>query len=1362
MKKKLLFSAAIVPALVATGAMGQVVNFQDGNNGFLSVTFSYAELFAGQGAYSDPNNNIWNGFGAYIYNDGGYGSASVYNPGNANWPPLPGNPGNPYAAYLNSSSNMWFSSTGPSLYTFTGSATNCGNSTSGGQWTPITLSVLSYEGPDLYDNTLLNAYPNAAPFFLLSTSANKKASEKSDQEVFVLGNVPPGTYGLYLYGANPIANEGTAFAVNSGNAHNGISATVNAEAGSPNQTFVEGQNFVIFENVTPDGSGNITITASPNNSAEQVDVNGFQLIFNPPPTAVAMTAAQNVFAGATASFSFSPAFAASPSFQWQSVIGGVTNNLTDGGGISGSKTTNLTISAVSSANVGLYQCVISTSTATNTNLAAPLTVLTSTATSHLLPGDTIGTVGYILSKLDALSDFNNNFIAPYDSVPPAFNMPVNNVDDDTLFQYDNFGANSSAAPFQGAVGIVATPYIGSTLVTGMRLFASSSYREDDPADFLLEGSNDGTNFTAITGGLLSIPAQRNAAAGAINITNQALQEIDFPNSAHYLTYRLTFTNVLDNDIASNGVQLAEIQLLGSLAPVAPSIHQQSLTNEIILAGQTFQPAVVVVGAGPLSYQWYFNSSLLSGQTNAALAVSNITAANNGSYYCQVSNPFGSINATAINLTVVTPSPYQQTLLSFNPLGYWPLNETSGTTAYDLANGYNGTYIGNDYNLGQPGATFPGFGSPNLCTLLNPDDLQNSYIDIPEGPFNINGPVTVITWFQSSYNAAPYEDLISHGFSSYYLVLDSSAFAHFNDNENANNDAQGMTPLDDGNWHMIVGVYEGGNGNTSDGFVYVDGLLVGNTTISSNSLARNSFDLVIGNGPDYFFLYGGQYATYYAVESANLAHCAVIPQALSEAQIQQLYYAADVAPIISPQPPATVPIGLGGTGSIAAEGFGTPPLSYQWLLDTTPVSGPEYSGETTTNLTITDASLGDGGSYYLVVSNNYGSVTSLAAVVTIYETPQILTSLPATNYVLLGYTLTLPYVDSGAVPLTNAWYANGSLLANGGRISGATTTSLTISNAQYSDAGNYTYTASNSFGGTSENTAVVVEAGLFGDFSDWSIQDNNVSSSGQGIILGNNEIQMTDNHGGEETAFFLTNQVYVGAFIASYVYQNLTPNGGDGFTFIVQNTPAGAQTLGTQVNGGSGVGYSPISPSVGLCTEIYSVHNGPGIALQTNGASPGFLNGNNYTQPAPIIVGSGDPIRYNIFYDGNNYNVTLMDLTSNLIFSTSFPLGPIANYVGSNIAYVGFGAGTGGAAAVQVLSDFTYTPLMLTAARSGSNLVISWPTAFGTNYQLQETSNLSIPASWSAIAGPYNVVSNLFQSTIPSPTGSEFYRLAPSP
>ncbi len=484
--------------MLASGAMGQVVNFHDANNGQLSFPgVGYDELFAGQGAYSDPGNDIWNGFGNFA----GYGSTYFYSgaPGGGGpWPQEYGNPGNPYAAY--NSGSGWVTATGTNLFDFsTGSLTNTGNATSAGGLSPVTLSIGGYNGDNGIGGVGASAEQNGSPGFLLGEGAFKTGTNSAEtiQEI-TLHNVPAGTYGLYLYGANYNNNRGTSFAVNSGSAHNGIAATLNSNTGTemPALAFVEGQNFVIFENVTPDASNNITITASPNpqdgvgnnNLTNESDFNGLQLIHNPPPTAQGMTSAQNVLAGGAASFSFLARFRGQPIISMAIRNWGVTNTLADGPNISGATTTTLTVANVSTGNVGLYQCVITTAAATNTSPAAPLTLLVSTATGPLQWGDATSVAGNVLQPGDALTDVNNNTAAPYNSIPPTFDDGVADVEDNTLFQYVNYGANGSVAPFSGPAGFVVTPNIGASIVTGAEVLCrSSSHPEDDPADYLLEG-----------------------------------------------------------------------------------------------------------------------------------------------------------------------------------------------------------------------------------------------------------------------------------------------------------------------------------------------------------------------------------------------------------------------------------------------------------------------------------------------------------------------------------------------------------------------------------------------------------------------------------------------------------------------------------------------------------------------------------------------------------------------------------------------------------------------------------------------------------------------------------------------------------
>ena len=156
---------------------------------------------------------------------------------------------------------------------------------------------------------------------------------------------------------------------------------------------------------------------------------------------------------------------------------------------------------------------------------------------------------------------------------------------------------------------------------------------------------------------------------------------------------MTFTNVNNNATASNGVQVAEVQLLGSLIPVKPGIVQEPAAAEVLMVGGTLHAGVAASGAGPLSYQWYFDASQpIANATNATLTLANLQTTNSGSYTCVISNPYGSTNSAPLSLTVVVPSAYQAAVLADQPLAFWPLSETSGTTAYDYMSGYNGVYL----------------------------------------------------------------------------------------------------------------------------------------------------------------------------------------------------------------------------------------------------------------------------------------------------------------------------------------------------------------------------------------------------------------------------------------------------------------------------------------------------------------------------------------------------------------------------------------------------------------------------------------------------------------------------------------------
>ena len=289
---------AFVGIAIPATSQAQVINFHDAMN-YPQVP-GYAVLYVGQGVYSDPGNNIWNGFGA----PNGPGSTWFYgngNPWNSAVPPaLSNNPGNPYASYgpqgLSSSSGptVWGQAGGQINGSGSPTGAQSGNATSAGLYSPITLSM-NYG----FENGANGGTTQGTPSWILSHAAVVNTGNPgvgtpaNPLGLAVLHNVPSGTYNLFLYGANYNNDRGAAFTVSSGTPVGGINTTLNSASGSPANAFVLGVTYVEFNGVTPDSSGNITINwgavVNPiSGNAGEGDFNGLQLVVVPEPSSVAL------------------------------------------------------------------------------------------------------------------------------------------------------------------------------------------------------------------------------------------------------------------------------------------------------------------------------------------------------------------------------------------------------------------------------------------------------------------------------------------------------------------------------------------------------------------------------------------------------------------------------------------------------------------------------------------------------------------------------------------------------------------------------------------------------------------------------------------------------------------------------------------------------------------------------------------------------------------------------------------------------------------------------------------------------------------------------------------------------------------
>lgn len=129
--------------------------------------------------------------------------------------------------------------------------------------------------------------------------------------------------------------------------------------------------------------------------------------------------------------------------------------------------------------------------------------------------------------------------------------------------------------------------------------------------------------------------------------------------------------------------------------------------------------------------------------------------------------------------------------------------------------------------------------------------------------------------------------------------------------------------------------------------------------------------------------------------------------------------------------------------------GTAPFAYQWHFGTNILSG-----ETSPNLTITNFQPNNVGTYYVVVTNQFGSQPSSIATIN-SNSPPIITSQPTVSIESGSATFTL--AESGDKPMTNyLFYASG--FTNS--VANTTNTSISLPNITTDQAGNYFIIVSN--------------------------------------------------------------------------------------------------------------------------------------------------------------------------------------------------------------------------------------------------------------------------------------------------------------
>ncbi len=725
-------------------------------------------------------------------------------------------------------------------------------------------------------------------------------------------------------------------------------------------------------------------------------------------------------------------------FQWQFGTDQVNwSNLANGGSlpgaiISGANFNTLTITNAQVTNSGFYQLTVTNISGSVTSsiailaLTNVLPVVSVQPTNQLVGVGTKASLAAIATGTAPLHYqwlFNGTNLVNGGQITGATNATLNinaattnNTGSYTVIVTNAAGSVTSSPAIltvQAAPVFTVQP-ISQTNVVGTTIILTATNVGTVPLHYQWQyGTNLVTWKNLVNGGLIS-----GATTNTLSITNAQTTNSGF--------YQLAVTNI------AGAVTSSIVTLLITNAP--PAISTQP-TNQTVVVGSNVTMAVIATGTPPLHYQWLLNGTNLvnethgghiSGATTSTLKIDNAAITNSGNYTVIITNLGGSVTSSNAFLTVteapvITDQPTNRAVavgstatLAVKAVGtpslsfQWQFNGTDLVTWTNLVNG------------GQiSGATNAGLFISN-AQLTNGSNYR-VIITNRFGSATSSIVVLTVTNIPTAVIRPPTNQTVAVGSTVTNVVI-----------------AAGTGPLSY-QWQTNgTDLVDGGN---------ISGALT-NVLILRNVQTNDSgaYSVTI-TGP------GGSVTTNAVLTVTN------------------------VPPTIVTQPTNQLVV-LGTTATNVVIANGTPPLSYQWQVNgTNLVDGGNISGATTNVLILSNMQTNNNGGYSVTITGPGGSVTSSTGLVKVVSSPEIIVQ-PTDLAVKVGSLATLAVTVEGAPPLSYQWQLNGTdlvnwtNLVNGGQISGATTSVLSISNAQVANTSNYRVVITNSFGSLISSNALL--------------------------------------------------------------------------------------------------------------------------------------------------------------------------------------------------------------------------------------------------------------------------------------------------
>ncbi len=449
------------------------------------------------------------------------------------------------------------------------------------------------------------------------------------------------------------------------------------------------------------------------------------------PAITAQPASLTILSGGTAVFNATATGSASLVYQWRKN----GTNISNGTGISGATTTNLTLTAVTTNSGGNYSLfvtnifgaatssvasltvvlppAITSSTLTNRTLqcggntniftvtatgTAPLSyqwsldgspVLNATNTSYSvtnlhLPDHTVSVA--VTNPYASLT--SNAVLTVQDTIPPVITLAGANpfyVELGSAFTDPGAAATDLCA---GAVGVIASGTVNTSAVgTNTLTYAAgdgSGNTSSATRTVIVRDTTPPAILWSFTN--LVLAANSNCVALMTNVTGTNFILATDLSEPLAVTQNPTNNSILP--LGTNTVVIAVADVYGNAAYSTNTVVVLDETPPVILSqpqsqtnliGTTAIFSVAAAACTPLTFQWYSNNAALAFPTSPTLKLSNLTLAAAGNYFVVASADGGATTSAVVTLTVNLIPPSIASV-SANPDGSFNLN-LAGSPGY---------------------------------------------------------------------------------------------------------------------------------------------------------------------------------------------------------------------------------------------------------------------------------------------------------------------------------------------------------------------------------------------------------------------------------------------------------------------------------------------------------------------------------------------------------------------------------------------------------------------------------------------------------------------------------------------------------